>query len=110
LTTFALADTAGFGELREVIKTSLALKDIQEEIKSGDNPLLEGKRDEIEIRLKNITRDYSYNVRRMYHVIRYGDSNGGRTVDLGQPVTGKESVDGWFWRELTSGDLGAILT
>ena len=107
---FALADNAGFSKLREDIKTYLALHDIQKEIKSGDNPLLEGKREEVDTRIKNITRDYSYNVRRMYHVVHYGDSNGGRINGLGQPVAGKETLDGWFWRELTSSDQGAILT
>ncbi len=103
---FSLADTAGFGKLREDVKTYLALQDIQSEIDTGDSPLLEGKREEVKNRIKAITRDYSYNVRRMYHMVQFGT----RSVDLGQPVTGKESLDGWFWRELTSSDLGAILT
>lgn len=107
---FALADMAGFGKLREDIKTYLALQDIQKEIKSGHSPLPADKQEEVERRTREITRDYSYNVRRMYHVVRYGDTNGGRILDLGQPVTGKESLDSWFWRELTSSDTGAILT
>jgi hypothetical protein len=107
---FALADTAGFGKLREDVKTYLALQDIKDEIRSGHSLLPLEKQEEVERRVREITRDYSYNVRRMYHVLRYGDANGGRTLDLGQPVTGKESLDGWFWRELTSSDTGAILT
>ncbi len=107
---FALADAAGFGKLREDIKTYLALQDIKEEIKSGHSPLPPEKQEEVDRRIREITRDYSYNVRRTYHVVRYGDTNGGRTLDLGQPVTGKENLDAWFWRELTSSDAGAILT
>jgi hypothetical protein len=103
---FALADTAGFGKLREDVKTYLALEDIQSEIRSGDSPLPEEKQNEVKTRMRSITRDYSYQVRRMYHVVQYGE----RSVDLGQPVTGSETLDGWFYRELTSGDLGAILT
>lgn len=107
---FALADTAGFGKLREDVKTFLALQDIKKEIDSGHSPLPNEKKDEVNTRIRDLTRDYSYNVRRMYHVIRYGDTNGGRVLDLGQPVTGKENLDAWFWRELTSSDTGAILT
>ena len=91
---FALADTAGFSKLREDIKTYLALHDIQKEIKSGGNQLLEGKRDEVDTRIKNITRDYSYNVRRMYHVVHYGDSNGGRINDLAN--LHRERNPGWL--------------
>jgi hypothetical protein len=107
---FVLADTAGFGKLREDVKTYLALQDIKDEIKSGHSPLPLDKQEEVDRRVREITRDYSYNVRRMYHVVRYGDTNGGRTLDLGQPVTGKENLDAWFWRELISSDTGAILT
>ena len=92
------------------LKTYLALQDIKEEIKSGHSPLPQDKQDEVDWRIREITRDYSYNVRRMYHVVRYGDTNGGRTLDLGQPVTGNENLDAWFWRELTSSDTGAVLT
>jgi hypothetical protein len=107
---FVLADAAGFGKLREDIKTYLALQDIKGEIKSGHSPLPPDKQEEVDRRVREITRYASYNVRRMYHVVRYGDTNGGRTLDLGQPVTGQENLDAWFWRELTSSDTGAILT
>jgi hypothetical protein len=107
---FALADTAGFTKLREDIKTYLALQDIKTEIESGHSPLPLEKQQEVDRRIREITRDYSYNVRRMYHLVQYGDPNGGRSLDLGQPVTGKENLDAWFWRELTSNDTGAILS
>jgi hypothetical protein len=31
-------------------------------------------------------------------------------VDLGQPVAGAETLSNWYWRELTSSDVGAIVT
>jgi hypothetical protein len=104
--TFALADTAAFAKLREDVKTHLALQEIKREIDSGDHPLLEGKRDEVQRRMHKIERDYSFNVRRMYHTLQIG----ARRVDLGQPVAGAETLSHWYWRELTSSDVGAIVT
>ncbi|MBN1814375.1 MAG: ATP-binding protein [Anaerolineae bacterium] len=102
---FALADTGAFVKLREDVKTHLALQEIKAGVDSGETPQLETKRDEIQRRMHAITRDFSYNVRRMYHTLRYG----GREVDLGQPVAGTEALSHWYWRELTSGDVGAIV-
>ncbi len=103
---FALGDTAAFTKLREDVKTFLALQEIKKEIDSGDHPLLEGKRDEVQRRMHALQRDFSFNVRRMYHTLRFG----GREVDLGQPVAGAETLSNWYWRELTSSDVGAIVT
>jgi len=102
---FALADTAAFVKLREGVKAYLALQEIKAEIDSGDSTQLEAKRDEVQRRMHNIRRDFSYNVRRMYHTLRIG----GRRVDLGQPVAGSETLGHWYWRELTSADVGAIV-
>ncbi|MDY7079092.1 MAG: DUF499 domain-containing protein [Chloroflexota bacterium] len=103
---FALADTGAFVRLREEVKTYLALQEVKSEVDSGESPLLEGKRDEIQRRLHNIQRDFSFNVRRMYHTLQIGD----RKIDLGQPVAGSETLSHWYWRELTSSDIGAIVT
>ncbi len=103
---FSLADTAQFAHLREQIKTFLALQDIEEEIKSGDSPTLETKRDEVQRRKHAIEREFSYNIRRMYHLIQVGE----RKIDLGNPITGAESLGNWFWRELTSDSFGVIVT
>ncbi len=103
---FALADTAGFAKLREDVKTTLALQEIKAGVDSGETPQLETRRDEIQRRLHAIQRDFSYNVRRMYHTLQIGE----RRVDLGHPVTGNESLSNWYWRELTSIDVGAIAT
>jgi hypothetical protein len=103
---FALADTGAFVKLREDVKTILALEAIKGEIDSGDHPLLEGKRDEVQRRMHKIQRDFSFSVRRMYHTLRFGE----REVDLGHPVAGNETLSNWYWRELTSSDVGAIVT
>jgi hypothetical protein len=103
---FALADTAAFTKLREDVKTYLALQEIKAGVDSGDTPQLETKRDEIQRRMHSIQRDFSFNVRRMYHTLQVGE----RRVDLGQPVAGAETLSNWYWRELTSSDVGAIVT
>ncbi len=93
---FALPDTAAFAKLKEAVKTTMALEEIKGEIESGENPALEVKRPEIQRRLHNIARDFSFNVRRMYHTLQVGD----RRIDLGQPVAGNETLSNWYWREL----------
>jgi hypothetical protein len=103
---FALADTAAFSRMKEEVKTYLALQEIKREIDSGQHPLLEAKRDEVQRRMHNLQRDFSFNVRRMYHILQIG----ARRVDLGQPVAGSETLSNWYWRELTSSDVGAIVT
>jgi len=102
---FALAEAAAFSQLREDVKTQLALQEIDNEIARDPDSPLAAKRQEVRDRLHAVQRDYSYKVRRMYHVLRVGE----RRIDLGQPVTGRETLDGWFWRELCSNDIAAIV-
>jgi hypothetical protein len=102
---FALADTAAFAKMREDVKTYLALQDIEAAVKSGTTPQLETKKDEIKRRLNDLKRDFSYNVRRMYHTLQVGQ----RKLDLGQPTAGNETLSNWYWRELTDGNVGAIV-
>jgi len=103
---FAVADTGAFVKLREDVKTVLALEAIKAEVDAGDSPLPEERRDEIQRRLHKIERDFSFSVRRMYHTLRFGE----RDIDLGHPVAGAETLSNWYWRELTSPDVGAIVT
>lgn len=102
---FVLADSAAYGRMREDVKTYLALAEIKREVDSDLKSPLAVKRQEIQDRMLNIRRDYSYNLRRMYHNLRVGK----RTYDLGQPVAGNETLGHWYWRELTSKDIGAIV-
>lgn len=102
---FALADIGAFARLREEVKTYLALHEIKREVESEPNSPLSAKKPEIQQRMHKIQRDFSDNVRRMYHTIHFG----GREIDLGQPVSGLESLGNWYWRELTSTDRGAIV-
>ena len=94
---FALADTGAFVQLREDVKTLMALEQIRGEIDSGQSAALAGKRDEVQRRAHAITRDLSFKVRRTYHTLQVGK----RTIDLGQPVAGSETLSNWYWRELT---------
>jgi hypothetical protein len=93
---FALADTAAFAQLREDVKTLMALEEIRDEIDAGQSGALAAKRDEVQRRMHNITRDLSFKVRRTYHTLQVGE----RRLDLGQPVAGSETLSGWYWREL----------
>ena len=72
----------------------LALEEIEGEIKGEADSPLKTKEAEVRNRKLSIERDYSWKVRRMYHVLQVGD----RRIDLGQPVTGRETLDGWFWQ------------
>jgi hypothetical protein len=82
--TFALSDTAAFVQLREDVKTLMALEEIRGEIDSGQSAALATKRDEVGRRTHNIERDLSFKVRRTYHTVQVG----GQRIDLG------------YWREL----------
>ncbi len=107
---FALADMGAFAKLKEDVKTVLALEEIEDEIKRGVSPLPEERRSEVQRRTQAITRDVSYNVRRMYPRLRTAAPDGGlREHDLGTPVAGRETLTGWYWRELTSMDYGVIV-
>ena len=103
---FALADTAAFAGLREDVKTILALEEIAAEVKAGTSRLPAEKLEEVRQRLRDIERDLSFKVRRMYHTLRVGRQE----IELGQPVTGNETLSHWYWRELTSGERGRIVT
>ncbi|MBN1920387.1 MAG: ATP-binding protein [Anaerolineae bacterium] len=103
---FALADTAAFAGFREDVKTILALEEIATEVKAGSSRLPAEKLEEVRQRLRDIERDLSFKVRRMYHTLRAGRQE----IELGQPVTGNETLSHWYWRELTSGERGRIVT
>lgn len=95
---FALADVAEFARLREEVKTFLALQEIKGEVEQDLNSPLASKRQEIQNRLLKIEKDFSFNVRRMYHTLQVGE----RSFDLGQPVAGNEALSSWYWRELAN--------
>ena len=112
---FALADTGAYVKLKEDVKTVLALEEIEGEIASGTSPLPDERRSEVQQRKLGITRDFSFNVRRMYHQLRTArmrasaPATSDRELDLGTPTTGKETLSTWYWRELTSVDYGIIV-
>ncbi len=107
---FALADTSAYVKLKENIKTVLALEEIEGEITGGISPLPAERRREVQQRKLGITRDFSFNVRRMYHQLRTAQmQTSDREMDLGTPTTGKETLSTWYWRELSSMDYGVIV-
>ncbi len=96
---FAVSDPNGFGHFKEEIKTYLALKEIQSEIK-GDEGGLSDRAEEVANRIKKIKDDFSYNARRMYNTLIVG----GEKISLGQPTVGKESMSNWYKMELESSE------
>lgn len=95
---FAMAEPGGFSAFKEEIKTILALRDIESDIKSGGEAGLVEKATEIGQRIKRIRDDISYNVRKMYNILVAGQEK----ILLGQPTVGKESLSNWYKRELES--------
>lgn len=95
---FALADSAGYGAFKEEIKTYLALKEIEHEIKTDKESGLSEKTEEITNRMKRIKDDISFNTRRMYNILVIGKEK----ISLGQPTVGKESLSNWYKIELES--------
>ncbi len=107
---FALADTGAYVKLKEDVKTVLALEEIESEIASGVSPLPTERRREVQQRKLGITRDFSFNVRRMYHQLRTARmSTSAHDIDLGTPTTGQETLCTWYWRELSAIDYGIIV-
>jgi hypothetical protein len=97
---FAFSEAAAFGFLKEQIKTYLALNEVKSEVEAGKNELLKEKLPEITERIKKIKKDYSYNVRKMYHTIQKGSE----IIDLGQPMVGNEALSIWYKNQLESKD------
>lgn len=97
---FAFSEASAFGFLKEQIKTYLALNEVKSEVEAGKNELLKEKLPEINERIKKIKRDFSYNVRKMYHTIQKGSE----IIDLGQPMVGNEAMSIWYKNQLESKD------
>ncbi len=95
---FAFSEAAAFGFLKEQIKTYLALDEVKKDVESGKNELLKEKLPEISDRIKKIKKDYSYNVRKMYHTVQKGNE----IIDLGQPMVGNEALSIWYKNQLES--------
>jgi hypothetical protein len=95
---FAKADPGGFGAFKDELKTYLALKEIEDEIKANDEDGLKDKAAEVAQRLKRIRDDFSFNARRMYNVILIGPEE----IALGQPTVGRESLSNWYKMALES--------
>lgn len=95
---FAMADPTGFGAFKEEVKTYMALREIQGDIKTDKETGLGNKATEVSQRIKRIKDDISFNARRMYNTLIVGQEK----IPLGQPTVGKESLSNWFKMELES--------
>jgi hypothetical protein len=72
---------------------------------------LEEQKDEIQRRIKDLSDDFPRKVREMYQVAKVPVMNGDslEEIDFGQPAVGRENLDTWFRRKLTSQMHGKIL-
>ncbi len=98
---FAIPNLSAFANLREDVKTSLALHEIEREIKRDPNSPLAASLSEIKQRIHRIERDYSYKVRLMYDTIQVGT----RKLPLGKPIAGNETLTRWYWQQLIKREL-----
>jgi predicted AAA+ superfamily ATPase len=101
---FAKANPGGFGTFKDELKTYLALKEIEDEIKANVEDGLKDKAAEVAQRIKRIRDDFSFNARRMYNVILIGQEE----IALGQPTVGRESLSNWYKMELESREKLAL--
>jgi predicted AAA+ superfamily ATPase len=93
---FAIPNSSGVGILKDQVQTFLALNEIKTDIKSNKEKVLEEKLPDIENRLRLIEDDYSFNVRKAYSIIFFGN----KEYQLGQPKVGKESLSNWYKAEM----------
>jgi hypothetical protein len=108
---FAVPDEDRRVRFENKIKDYLALQEISDGIDRGDYSALEEQKDEVKRRIQNLTDDFPRKVREMYQVAKVPVMNGKslEEVDFGQPAVGRENLDTWFRRKLTSQMHGKIL-
>jgi hypothetical protein len=108
---FAVPDEDRHVRFENKIKDYLALQEISDGIDRGDYTALEEQKDEVERRIQNLTDDFPRKVREMYQVAKVPVMNGKslEEIDFGQPAVGRENLDTWFRRKLTSQMHGKIL-
>jgi predicted AAA+ superfamily ATPase len=108
---FAVPDKDRHVRFENKIKDYLALQEIADSIDRGDYSALEEQKDEIQRRIKDLSDDFPRKVREMYQVAKVPVMNGDslEEIDFGQPAVGRENLDTWFRRKLTSQMHGKIL-
>ena len=108
---FAQADEDRYGRIQDDIKDFLALQDILNGIRQGKHSGLEEKENEVQRRLENIKGEFSQKIRDLYHVALVPVMNGDslEEIDFGQSATGRENLDSWFRKKLTSTKHSKIL-
>jgi hypothetical protein len=99
---FAKADENRYGRIQDDIKDFLALQNILVGIRQGKHSGLKEKESEVQRRLDNLKGDFSQKIRDLYHVAIVMNGNGLERIDFGQSPTGREKLDSWFRRKLSS--------
>ena len=86
----------GISYLKEQIRDLLVLESIKKDIESGELHSLESELNDINKDIKRIKNDFSYNLRNAYRIVYVGD----KKINLGQPITDKEHLSNWIYKEL----------
>lgn len=95
---FAICNEDGYVEIRDKIKSYLALKEIKKDIETGSLENLKESKSEVGDRLRNIEDDFNYYVRYMYNTLLVNDD----VIKFGQPHSGSETLTNWFSTRLES--------
>jgi len=108
---FAQADEDRYGRIQDDIKDFLALQDILNGIRQGKHSGLKEKENEVQRRLENVEGEFSQKIRDLYHVALVPVMNGDslEEIDFGQSATGRENLDSWFRKKLSSTKHSKIL-
>jgi hypothetical protein len=108
---FAQADEDRYGRIQDDIKDFLALQDILNGVRQGKHSGLEEKENEVQRRLENVEGEFSQKIRDLYHVALVPVMNGDslEEIDFGQSATGRENLDSWFRKKLSSTKHSKIL-
>ncbi len=108
---FARADDDRYARIQDDIKDFLALQNILDGIRQGKHSGLEEKENEVQRRLENVEGEFSQKIRDLYHVALLPVMNGDslEEIDFGQSAAGRENLDSWFRKKLSSTKHSKIL-
>jgi hypothetical protein len=108
---FARADDDRYARIQDDIKDFLALQNILDGIRQGKHSGLEEKENEVQRRLENVEGEFSQKIRDLHHVALVPVMNGDslEEIDFGQSAAGRENLDSWFRKKLSSTKHSKIL-
>lgn len=107
---FALPDAERYARFEDSVREYLALREIMQEIEQDTRPRMAEKRAEVDRRVRDLEEHFSQQVRELYRTVAVPTAGGQlEPVDLGRPTIGRDTLDSWYWNELTDEARGRIL-